>query len=43
MIVLKSVQDKVLAILQSVAGLIGRRHALPVLKKRGFPELAPVQ
>jgi hypothetical protein len=33
MIILKSTQDKVLAILQSVAGIVERRHALPLLAK----------
>ena len=31
MIVLKATQDKVLAVLQSVAGIVERRHTLPVL------------
>ena len=31
MIVLKATQDKVLAVLQSVAGIVKRRHALPIL------------
>jgi hypothetical protein len=31
MIVLKSTQDKVLAALQSVAGIVERRHTLPIL------------
>jgi hypothetical protein len=31
MIVLKATQDKVLAALQSVAGIVERRHTLPVL------------
>lgn len=31
MIVLKATQDKVLSVLQSVAGIVERRHALPVL------------
>ena len=31
MIVLKATQDKVLAILQSVAGIVERRHTLPIL------------
>ena len=43
MIVLKATQDKVLAILQSVSGIVERRHTLPVLANRlsissGFPE-----
>ncbi len=33
MIVLKATQDKVLAILQSIAGIVERRHTLPVLNK----------
>ena len=31
MIVLKTTQDKVLAVLQSVAGIVERRHTLPIL------------
>ena len=31
MIVLKASQDKVLAALQSVAGIVERRHTLPIL------------
>lgn len=31
MIVLKATQDKVLAVLQSVAGIVERRHVLPIL------------
>jgi DNA polymerase III sliding clamp (beta) subunit (PCNA family) len=31
MIVLKATQDKVLSILQSVAGIVERRHTLPIL------------
>jgi hypothetical protein len=31
MIVLKATQDKVLAVLQSVAGIMERRHTLPIL------------
>ena len=31
MIVLKATQDKVLAVLQSVAGIVERRHTLPIL------------
>ncbi|MBP7916050.1 MAG: DNA polymerase III subunit beta, partial [Giesbergeria sp.] len=31
MIVLKAPQDKVLAVLQSVAGIVERRHTLPIL------------
>ena len=31
MIVLKATQDKVLATLQSVAGIVERRHTLPIL------------
>jgi DNA polymerase III beta subunit, N-terminal domain len=31
MIVLKETQDKVLAALQSVAGIVERRHTLPIL------------
>ncbi len=31
MIVLKSTQDQVLSVLQSVAGIVERRHTLPVL------------
>ena len=43
MIVLKCTQDKVLSVLQSVAGIVERRHSLPVLTNRlsissGFPE-----
>ena len=43
MIILKSTQDKVLAALQSVAGIVERRHTLPILANRtaitnGFPE-----
>ena len=30
MIVLKATQDKVLAVLQSVAGIVERRHTLPI-------------
>ena len=33
MIVLKSTQDKILAVLQSIAGILDRRHELPVLAK----------
>lgn len=33
MIVLKATQDKVLAVLQSVAGIVERRHTLPILDK----------
>lgn len=32
MIVLKATQDKVLAALQSVAGIVERRHTLPILR-----------
>ena len=43
MIVLKSTQDKVLAALQSVSGIVERRHTLPILAntlmaRNGFPE-----
>lgn len=43
MIVLKCTQDKVLSVLQSVAGIVERRHTLPILANRlsissGFPE-----
>ena len=44
MIVLKSTQEKVLAVLQSVSGIVERRHTLPCLANRsntisnGFPE-----
>jgi prophage regulatory protein len=43
MIVLKRAQDKVLSALQSVAGIVERRHNLPVVANRlsissGFPE-----
>lgn len=43
MIVLKCTQDKVLSVLQSVAGIVERRHTLPILTNRlsissGFPE-----
>src|SRR6218665_3253340 len=31
MIVLKATQDKVLAVLQAVAGIVERRHTLPLL------------
>src|SRR5574344_1154501 len=31
MIVLKATQDKVLAVLQQVAGIVERRHTLPIL------------
>ena len=31
MIVLKATQDKVLAVLQSLAGVVERRHTLPIL------------
>jgi hypothetical protein len=31
MIVLKATQDKVLTVLQSVAGILERRHSLPIL------------
>src|SRR6476620_7424491 len=31
MIVLKATQDKILATLQSVAGIVERRHTLPIL------------
>ena len=31
MIVLKATQDKVLSVLQSVAGIVERRHTLPIL------------
>ncbi len=31
MIVLKATQDKVIAVLQSVAGIVERRHTLPIL------------
>ena len=31
MIVLKATQDKILAALQSVAGIVERRHTLPIL------------
>src|ERR1035437_10621825 len=31
MIVLKATQDKVLSVLQAVAGLVERRHTLPIL------------
>lgn len=31
MIVIKAAQDKVLAALQSIAGIVERRHALPIL------------
>lgn len=31
MIVLKATQDKVLSVLQSIAGIVERRHTLPVL------------
>ena len=31
MIVLRTTQDKVLAVLQSVAGIVERRHTLPIL------------
>lgn len=33
MIVLKEAQDKVLAALQSVAGIVERRHTLPILSQ----------
>lgn len=41
--VLKCTQDKVLSVLQSVAGIVERRHTLPILTNRlsissGFPE-----
>ena len=49
MIVLKATQDKVLAVLQSVSGIVERRHTLPILASvlvrrggtsisNGFPE-----
>ena len=44
MIVLKATQDKVLAVLQSVAGIVEHRHTLPCLHRQsntissGFPE-----
>ena len=49
MIVLKATQDKVLAVLQSVSGIVERRHSLPILASvlvrrgstsisNGFPE-----
>ena len=44
MIVLEANQEKVLAVLQSVAGIVERRHTLPCLHQRlntitnGFPE-----
>lgn len=49
MIILKATQDKVLAVLQSVSGIVGRRHTLPALANvlihesgciitNGFPE-----
>jgi len=31
MIVLKATQDKLLSVLQSVSGIVERRHTLPVL------------
>ena len=31
MIILKATQDKVLSVLQSVAGIVERRHTLPIL------------
>jgi len=31
MIVLKATQDKILAVLQSVAGIVERRHTMPIL------------
>lgn len=31
MIVLKATQDKILSVLQSVAGIVERRHTLPIL------------
>jgi DNA polymerase-3 subunit beta len=31
MIVLKATQDKVLSVLQSVSGIVERRHTLPIL------------
>ena len=31
MIVLKATQDKILAVLQTVAGIVERRHTLPIL------------
>ena len=31
MIVLKTTQDKILSVLQSVAGIVERRHTLPIL------------
>jgi len=42
MIVLKAAQDKILCILQSVAGIVDRRHMLPILanvliRKTGTP------
>ena len=36
MIVLKATQDKVLSVLQSVAGIVERRHTLPVLANVGL-------
>lgn len=32
MIVLKATQDKILSVLQSVAGIVERRHTLPILE-----------
>ena len=34
MIVLKSTQKEFLTVLQSVAGIVERRHTLPILKMR---------
>ena len=41
MIVLKCAQDKLLSVLNSIAGIIERRHALPVLQTPGAPPTMP--
>jgi len=33
MIVLKATQDQILSVLQSIAGIVERRHTLPILAK----------
>ena len=44
MIVLKATQDKVLAVLQSVSGIVERRHTLPIatnmLRRRGITTIS---
>ena len=43
MIVLKTTQDKVLTILQSVAGMVERRHTAPALANVLFSKIATNQ